>query len=506
MTEALEVDGAEPLSGTMVRSSRNILKICIGILFSLLAVPLLWWLGLGAGGRTVDAELRGAGPVQELGLVVMQFNMRVDTIMDAAGCTSAWKNHFFCNSADRLDSFAASVAAHHPTILATQEGLYPQITGLADALRAGYGLDYAFVGIGRYGTGTTELASSETSAIFYLRSEWVVEATGNFMMSETPTVLGSSYAGASYPMITTWAVLSGRSSVSVAGPRLLVLNTHLDPYNPSVRFRSSQQLRESALHLEVQYHCSAVLLMGDFNSAYGDIPYQALVPSVFADVCDRGSDVCNGFTYHSFKGSSYKPLGADQSDPDAAVDFILFRNGSNLRVVDPPLVDRQKYLGIWPSDHYSLVAKLLAQSQNQSYWWAPEFESSLVPRSVYVGSGLVGRCSGPGSLGQLAGFVGPHEGVVCPGSRFELLLVGSGRTAKWVRAEREQEVPLGAVFSGFNTKDWNIYVARTRNAGVHYACDFLSSKRRLGALGAVRCPLGPVRPGVVEILTVDMIN
>mmetsp|Transcript_41169 Transcript_41169/g.98771 ORF Transcript_41169/g.98771 Transcript_41169/m.98771 type:complete len:201 (+) Transcript_41169:316-918(+) len=193
----------------------------------------------------------------------------------------------------------------------------------------------------------------------YDTSKWELIETGDFMYSLTPSVSGSMYPDATFPNVSTWVALEGRGPRQ--GKRLLVLNTHLDPYSASARETSAKQLVATAEELRTRFSCPAVLT-GDFNSSFAEAPYTALTAARWKDAYStlHGNYKPGSYTYHKYRGLEYVPEGVDQSDPDAPVDFVWWVGSGQVKSC---VVDKSRYddngpsvTGWWPSDHYPVVA------------------------------------------------------------------------------------------------------------------------------------------------------
>ncbi|CAE8722651.1 unnamed protein product [Polarella glacialis] len=295
-------------------------------------------------------------------VTLMQFNVR--TGFADWGLETMWRHPLVPFNRTRRAAVAACVHEHLPDFVATQEGLSWQLRHMASDLDHGY----AFVGGFRGGpTWNTD----ESSAIFYRKSSWDLEVSGDFMLSQTPEVPYSSYPGASYPMITSWAVLASRPSDGIKEPsRVLIVSTHLDPYVPEVRAASAEQLRQTVAELRQTHSCQQAFLLGDFNSDFEESPWQLLKQAGWVDSWEEknGAYPAGSFTYHAFQGPSYKPEGPQVSDPNHTIDFIWLWGGGpgTAPSVVSSKVERQRYTssgpcasGVLPSDHYALVTEVL---------------------------------------------------------------------------------------------------------------------------------------------------
>jgi len=188
---------------------------------------------------------------------LMQFNIR--TGWADWGLETAWQPALGCLPwrKCRRSACAACIAEYAPDVVATQEGLRWQMHHLTKDLHGRYECIGQPLG--------THYFNNETSAILYDKSRWDLEASGDFMLSATPEVWGSSYDGASWPIITTWVVLVGRQSDvgphPHVGHRMLVISTHLDPRNPLVRAASAKQLISESERLRTEHKCTQAFLL-----------------------------------------------------------------------------------------------------------------------------------------------------------------------------------------------------------------------------------------------------
>jgi len=306
------------------------------------------------------------------------------------------------------------------------------------------------------------------------------------MFSKTPSTIGSFYSNA-YKMISTWAVFVSRAG---DGRRFLGVATHLDPYNPSVRETQAKQLRDTVHVLLQMYSCTQVVLLGDLNSGADEAPHQIFEARwVDAYKSDHGEYGPHSFTFHDWQGPAYIPEGIGPrpshpnqtlSDPDSPVDFIMFGSvdARGLLSVGPisagpspaitvqqgsTLVDKSKYLGVWPSDHYPVVADL--QLPVSSYWPdAPGYAWESAPKgtplplhSIPSGEtgkgGFVGRHISSGCAGEISAKKGLVEWLHVQGykeggssSEIEALVLRGETKKRWISVKSGDRVPLGAVF------------------------------------------------------------
>jgi endonuclease/exonuclease/phosphatase family metal-dependent hydrolase len=256
---------------------------------------------------------------------VMSFNLRYDKPDPG---NNAWTV--------RKEAVAALITHHAPDIIGTQEGKAHQLLDLHRLLP-----NYQSVGSDRTGTGT-----GEHCAIFYHTPRLMCVANGDFFLSDTPEIPGSisSNWGNPLPRMTSWAVFA-----SAAGEEqnITVFNTHLDYRSAQARELGAMLISDRLSHLKPPE--SYLFVTGDFNAASGTAPRQALerpLPNginlydALADV-----EVEHQLSFHDFTGKAF-----------AAVDTIYYDSRVSLRAVK---VDTGQWKGIWPSDHFPVVAEFV---------------------------------------------------------------------------------------------------------------------------------------------------
>jgi len=252
----------------------------------------------------------------EAPLRVMTFNVRVpvDTGMNA------WAN--------RRDLMVKVIEAAHPDVLGTQELTEEQGEYLAAHLPG-----YAWFGQGRDG-GT----KGEHMGVFYRTDRLAVVRSGDFWLSDTPTVPGSKTWGQPYPRMVTWA----RFRLRDGGGSFDYFNTHF-PYRPQdvrPRMLSADEILQRIGKLP---HGARVILAGDFNCG-PDAPVHARLTTNLHDAwMAAASHSGPAKTFHNFTGI-----------PDQRIDWILSRGFKVLSVHTITTHDGEHY----PSDHFPVVAEL----------------------------------------------------------------------------------------------------------------------------------------------------
>lgn len=172
----------------------------------------------------------------------------------------------------RRPVLAELLRREQPTVLGTQEGLYPQLTDIGHDLPA----YYDWIGEGRRGGHRDEFV-----AVFFDTRRLNPLAYGHFWLSDTPAVPGSRTWGNVEPRMATWVRFADRRT----GVRFVVLNTHLDNSSEHARLRGAELLRDRVNAFPPGL---PVVVTGDFNSAAGRAPQY--------DILARGAGLADTWT------------------------------------------------------------------------------------------------------------------------------------------------------------------------------------------------------------------
>jgi endonuclease/exonuclease/phosphatase family metal-dependent hydrolase len=229
---------------------------------------------------------------------------------------------------------AALIARHEPHAFATQEGLAHQVLDLHRLLPA-----YQSVGGCRCGTGL-----SESCAVFFKKEEYDCLQTGDFYLSETPRLPGSvtPHWGNRLPRMATWACLTRRGD----GRQVLVCNTHFDHESAAARHRSAELIRAQMADLGQQFPAAMLIVSGDFNAEPEDACRQALLGPLGNELGLRDALAAlpraEQPTFHDFTGTAFRASDTIYHDSRAGLLHVA--------------IDRAGVGGIWPSDHYPVLA------------------------------------------------------------------------------------------------------------------------------------------------------
>lgn len=270
-------------------------------------------------------------------LTVMTFNVRFDTgTLSQRADINGWYK-LFSDSGGRRDRAVSLVNGLLPDILGTQEVTPNQMDDL-NALLNGYS---------SYGQGRDGGSSGEHSAIFYRTERFTPLAQGDFWLSTTPDVPGTTFFGngtdPNNPRMATWMKLFDNHSQQA----YFVINTHWS-LDQTARNQSAALMRAKIDELSDGL---PLIVTGDFNAAHTTVPLQTLrgvgVPGFDLTNAYRAAfptTTINEATYHAFGGTT---IGT-------AVDHVLY-SGEMFSLTGAAIV-RTSYAGLYPSDHYPVTA------------------------------------------------------------------------------------------------------------------------------------------------------
>jgi endonuclease/exonuclease/phosphatase family metal-dependent hydrolase len=255
-------------------------------------------------------------------LKLMSFNIRY-------GLADDGENHWERRKSlvvDRIKSFA-------PDLLGLQEC---RDDSQAAFIKANL-QDYEFLGLPRGGDSVT---APEMAPILLKRSAFLIRQWETFWLSETPYVPGSKSWGSVFPRTVTWVDLVHAAT----GRPLVFVNTHFD-YEPSAVQESARFLKD---WIDEAIGEHPLLLCGDFNADKDSAAYRQLTSGnpLLKDILKSGSATKESEeTFHGF-GNEIQPSSIDWML--ASGHFTVLHAG----------IDRHHEGGLFPSDHYPVLATL----------------------------------------------------------------------------------------------------------------------------------------------------
>ena len=249
---------------------------------------------------------------------LMTFNLRFATPIDGP---NEWEY--------RKELVAEIILARGPHLLGTQEGTVPQLEYLAKHLPQYLPL------IGH----RTIDRTCQYPTVFYREDLFQVVESGEFWLSETPTVHRSKSWDSAFPRMVTYGLFQERGR----DLRFWFIDTHLDHISALARVQGARMIREHFFPRQ-----QPLILVGDFNEPPDSPVYQELlgpgspVQDSWRALHPPGEEAT---TQHNFDGSSR----------GSRIDWILL--SSSFRVKEAFMVT-DNWNGRYPSDHYPYAAEV----------------------------------------------------------------------------------------------------------------------------------------------------
>ncbi|MDM1296697.1 endonuclease/exonuclease/phosphatase family protein [Sphingobacterium sp. N143] len=259
-------------------------------------------------------------------IVFASYNVRVDVTADAPA--HKWS--------DRKTMIANLIKTHKFDIFGVQEAKDNQMADLQSLLP-----DFNHLGSGREANGT-----GEHTAIFYNKSKFSILASGNFWLSETPTVKGSIGWDAVHPRVCTWAKIRDIAS----NTSFFYFNTHLDLTTLS----QTNGVKLVLAKIKEISGTNPVVLSGDFNSNQTTNQYNILQTSGVV----KDAYTLNHYPYNP-KGHTYNGWDINRV-ANSRIDHIFV---SSHFQVDQFNIIIDTYNNSLPSDHYPVRVRLNPASQ-----------------------------------------------------------------------------------------------------------------------------------------------
>lgn len=250
------------------------------------------------------------------------------------------------NFHNRIASIAEFFGKVSPDILGTQELTEASI----DILEKKADISERY---GRVGSPRTLNKKGEYTAIFYKKELFELIESDTFWLSRSPKIKGSRSWLSLFPRICTWCILKQKDS----GALIRIYNTHLDCFSPFARRKGIALIKRLAEKYDSERLCGTVI-MGDFNA----VPTSKTVKTLLENG-EEGTVIKDTFsvlyrldpknirTYHGFKGTK----------KGAPIDYIFATK--RLDIVSAH-IDRTAYGGMYPSDHFPVIAKVEAKDEN----------------------------------------------------------------------------------------------------------------------------------------------
>jgi len=274
---------------------------------------------------------------------IMSFNIRQDNGDIGNRVSGNGWYPLLGNNGGRKDRALSVISTYNPDLLGVEEMLPNQYADLAgSAALAGYG----YFGQGRNGGDV-----GERCGIFYKLSRFTELSEGEFWLSTTPTVPGTTFTGngtdTGNPRMANWMILQDHQSHQ----SYFVLNTHWS-LDTLAEQQSASFIRQEIKSLSGDL---PLIVMGDFNSTLTSSALKNLV----------GTNDPTGFQLQDSYRSVYPTVGPNEATfhnftgttSGSAIDHILFSSG-DFAATSAEIVHTVFANNKYPSDHFPITATL----------------------------------------------------------------------------------------------------------------------------------------------------
>lgn len=247
----------------------------------------------------------------------MSFNIRFDNPHDG---DHQWSH--------RRDPLTHLVRSYDPMILGTQEGREPQLRDLKTLLP-----NLEMVDKHR------DWIEERMYPTLYINPDYLkVIDSFDIWLSETPDIAGSSSFDSAFPRLSTVAQVE-----LIDRRRFIITNVHLDHVNPHTR---KEQIRVLTEELSKKFgHKFPLIILGDFNEG-PSFDVRSHLNKTYPWLNDPWHELkkIEEGSHHKFDGKNEKAK---------RIDWVL---GHNDFVSQNVIMDKSAPKGIWPSDHFPIIA------------------------------------------------------------------------------------------------------------------------------------------------------
>lgn len=232
---------------------------------------------------------------------------------------------------DRAPRVASLIRFHDFDVFGVQEAFKNQLDDMSSALP-----EYARYGLGR----EDGKEAGEHSSIYYKKDQFKLLKSGDFWLSETPSVPGKGWDATCCNRICSWVYLEEIKTRK----KFYLFNVHFDHQGVIARRESAKLMVQKIKEIAGN---QPVVLTGDFNGSRSSELYQILTSSLI--LSDSYSGVKfpyeNNTSFNGFK----TPKGMD------VIDHIFI---SKHFTPTKWGILTDTYFGKFPSDHFPVVTYL----------------------------------------------------------------------------------------------------------------------------------------------------
>jgi len=278
----------------------------------------LFFVFAGCTAKDIEIDVPENTSTETLAIRVLSFNIRTCTV--SSDKYDEWDT--------RKEGVYTVIGTVSPDVFGVQEArMNVHVKDLKKTLT-----EYACIARGREKTD-----SGESCAVFYKKDKFDLLDEGTFWLSATPEGYSIYQAEdgeqAACPRICTFAVLREKSTQKV----FVFMNTHLDHKSEKARIFAADLILEK---MKGDY----CILTGDFNTTSDSAAYQK-IRSVLSDTRITATETASGKTFHAYNGGV-------EGTP---IDFIFTTQNISATKF---CIEREKYNGYYPSDHYAIWADI----------------------------------------------------------------------------------------------------------------------------------------------------
>lgn len=242
---------------------------------------------------------------------------------------------------DRKEAMIESIRKYDPDIIMMQEVIYDSYAYCKEQFADYFPFGFEGPEMDPYTEGYHFIGKN---VIFFRRDRYEFVSAGCYWLSLDPVIGGSMSWDTNRARHCNWARIIDKKT----GKQIRLLDLHLDHKVDEAKVNQAKLVvREAA-----QYADSfPQILCGDFNSKKNSPQVRHFIENGWHDAYDElheGKEF--GYTAHAFKGDDrpYKPA-------HGRIDYIMTKGGAKARSCEV-LKDRPR--GIWPSDHYFMLAEI----------------------------------------------------------------------------------------------------------------------------------------------------
>jgi len=253
---------------------------------------------------------------------VMTYNIRCGYCEDSSSVNNWSKRKYLV---------AYLIKNHNPDLIGLQEAEMFQVKELIEMLDV-----YDWYGISR----EDGKEGGESTAILYRKKRFSLEQKQTLWLSETPEVVSKGW-DAAYKRTVTITKLKDL----MTSKEFYYFNTHLDHIGEVARTESSRLIAKEIDKYSKEY---SVILSGDFNYRSSSDGYK-IIANKISDTKSISKTESNGgnITFNGF--------GKDIQS-DNMIDFIFIND--KVEVLNH-IVDTTTFNGLYPSDHFPVIAEIL---------------------------------------------------------------------------------------------------------------------------------------------------